>query len=332
MRGNPSQFHRRKSAPFLPASSPPRWKSRREAAPLRPWPKPRPAPRADDARQRKPRTAAGLDGAAGTGTRPPASSPGGGRHRGPQGRETAYRRSAARLYPPPLPARTGGGAGALHQRLQTGDPFSQRADVRAKVVPQTAYLLLDIGPKIAYPLLDIGPEIAYPPSGHRSGDRRFPRWTSVRSSPICCCRLTIWKTSSTAKPSTGAPGPHGATGRDGGRRLRRALSTLPNGRSVLPARRCRCDRSSLRPPISFWTSVRRSPISRWRSVRSSPICCCRLTIWKTRQHREPQHRRPRPHGVFPPGDRSRRCLSAHRASVGCGRRRGNRSGRRILGR
>ena len=49
--------------------------------------------------------------------------------------------------PPPLPAGTGGGAfGALYQRFQTGDPFSQRADVRAKVVPQIAYPLLDIGP------------------------------------------------------------------------------------------------------------------------------------------------------------------------------------------
>ena len=41
------------------------------------------------------------------------------------------------------------------------------------------------------------------PSAHRSGDRRSP--SGGRSAgPICCCRLTIWKTRSTAKPSTGA--------------------------------------------------------------------------------------------------------------------------------
>ena len=115
MPGNPSHFHRRKSAPFLPASSPRCGKVAAKTAHLRPWSKPRPAARADDARQtrstanpstgahdrtasfhqgtaaaavsaspgqcrvrpgrgssgrriRKPRTAAGLDGAAGTGT------------------------------------------------------------------------------------------------------------------------------------------------------------------------------------------------------------------------------------------------------------------------
>ncbi len=59
--------------------------------------------------------------------------------------------------PPPLSARTGGGAfGALHQRFQTGDPFSQRADVRAKVIPQLAYLLLDISPEIADFPMEVG--------------------------------------------------------------------------------------------------------------------------------------------------------------------------------
>ena len=95
----------------------------------------------------------------------------------------------------PLPARTGGGAAALHQRFQTGDPFSQRGDVRAKVVPQIADLLLNIGPKITNFLLNIGPETAYLLLEHRSGDRRF------RAGGRCAARRSAAAGSPSGRPA-----------------------------------------------------------------------------------------------------------------------------------